>query len=155
MSPMAWWQFGGEEGPIVEALNDIGVKCFILYPTLEDDAPRLSMELTPALYRLQCEAVGYLIKHAPTDDVRMHLRLDIENNRPLITTRVSSVGTPLEITKADYDDFLVNIGVAHIGERRLRERAQLYDGDLEIEPSPHHRMMITLRVRDKPIRVDE
>lgn len=152
MSPHVYWPFGGRRGPIEQTLREIGVQCQLLEPTMEDGVTRLSAELRPALYRLNCEATAYLMKHAPTHHVCLEATVRLQDGRPLVEATLDSKGRPMPLSKTTFDDLLVGLGVSYLSERRLRERARLYDGDVEISRPSTDRMRIVVRVMDKALR---
>lgn len=146
MSPPAWSNFGGNGGPMVGALGNIGVQCMLLEPTHEPGASRLPAQLTLALYWLKCETLVYLMKHAPTDRVVLHMATSAQTGRTVTTITLSSVGECKPMPQSIYDELQLGLGVAYLNERRLRERVRLYDGDLEMVPIAPGQMQIVLTV---------
>ncbi|MFK2892753.1 hypothetical protein [Dyella flagellata] len=141
--------FDGEERPIVQALSQIGVQCKIFDPSFDSDPLDLSMELHPALHRLKCETVAYLMKHAPSNVLSLHLAVRTRDGHRVAEATLASVGMPITLSKIAYQDLLTGLGVTYASERRMRNQAQLYGGDVQLVHTSPHQLRVVVCVADK------
>jgi len=154
MSPRAWWESNGPHGPIAEALELLGINCNVARPPKEADLLRLPAELCIALYRLGCEAAVYLIEHAPTDQVHLVTAMRESDSSMIVSLTLESRGEILvgmdDTQDAPHEQLCLILGTAGLDEKAMRQRAQLYDGDIRIvRTSPDH-LRIVLWVCHRP-----
>jgi hypothetical protein len=149
LSPRAWWQFGGPDGPIAQTLEQLGVTCEIREPSSAAGLCTLSTELSIALYRLSCEAVAYLMQHAPSRHVSMEMTARAAAGQSIVVdVIVQSTGEALPPLADAYHPFLLSLGASGLSEQALAHRLQLYDGHLQVvQTSPQHMHML-LRVSE-------
>jgi signal transduction histidine kinase len=149
LSPRAWWQFGGPDGPIAQTLEQLGVTCEIREPSSAAGLCTLSTELSIALYRLSCEAVAYLMQHAPSRHVSMEMTARAADGQSIVVdVIVQSTGEALPPLADAYHPFLLSLGASGLSEQALAHRLQLYDGHLQVvQTSPQHMHML-LRVSE-------
>lgn len=153
MSPRAWWQFGGPDGAIAQALEEIGISCEI-GGSQGAEVFRLPTELSIAIYRLSCEAALYLVKQSPSDHV--YLSLDVlrgAHGWVRVSVTLESIGRPLAKTGDTYErlaleQLQLSLGASGLNEQALRNRAQLYGGDVQIMQTASKRLRIVLSVAD-------
>jgi hypothetical protein len=130
LSPPVFFMLGGRDGPIVQTLLNLGIlaeiRCVSPLPSLE----RLSKALSLAMYRLSCEAAAYLVKHAPTDCLRIVITVhEQEGQRPAVEIVLDSFGVRVAMLRSDaYSIFRFGVGATGLDEQALDQHAQLYDG---------------------------
>jgi hypothetical protein len=151
LSPRGWWQFGGPEGPITQTLARMGVMCEIRETAPESCSVRLSAELSIAVYRLICEAVAYLMKHAPSDHVRMCMTVQArkEQGVAVIQVTIESLGEPLTRLEDTYERLLLNLGASGLNEQALCNRARLYGGDVQVVQTSTNHLRMVLSMTDQ------
>jgi hypothetical protein len=154
MSPRAWWESSGPNGPIAEALELLGVNCDMDQSTKETDLLRLPAELCIALYRLSCEAAVYLTQHSPTDHVRLASTTQELDASMTVSVTLESLGLvlsgPDDPALPRHECLQAALGATGLNEQDMRQRAQLYDGGVRItHTSPGH-LCIVLWVRHRP-----
>jgi hypothetical protein len=133
LSPRSWDPFDGEEQALVQALAPLDVRCRVLEPRLATDPQALPLELHPVLHRLKCEAVAYLLKHAPSDLLHMQSAVHLQDGGCVAEISLASVGAPIALDSTAYEELLSSLGVSYADEQRMRLQAQLYGGDVQVQ----------------------
>jgi hypothetical protein len=133
LSPRSWDPFDGEEQALVQALAPLDVRCRVLEPRLATDPQALPLELHPVLHRLKCEAVAYLLKHAPSDLLHMQSAVHLQGGGCVAEINLASVGAPIALDSTAYEELLSSLGVSYADEQRMRLQAQLYGGDVQVQ----------------------
>lgn len=149
--PRMWLYFGGSNGPIVQALRDLEVHC-VVHERLHD--PRLvhlPHEIQIALYRLACEATVHLVQHAPRDrfSLAMAMRKQHENDEWQVEAIVESYGEAREFTPNQLKHLMTSLGAFGLSEQSMRNRAQLYAGEVKITHATKDGTRIVIRLADK------
>jgi len=153
LSPREWWLFGGQNGPIAQTLDQVGVVCEIREDPQAQDQYRLSAELSIATYRLSCEAVTLLMKHAPSDHVCMSMisfPLDLQDEGGIEVT-IEGLGNPVVDVDDVHERVQLGLGASGLSEQALRDRVRLYDGHLKVGQTSTGHMRIVFRVADKAL----
>jgi glucose-6-phosphate-specific signal transduction histidine kinase len=149
--PRMWLYFGGSNGPIVQALRDLGVHC-VVHERLHD--PRLvhlPHEIQIALYRLACEATVHLAEHAPRDrfSLAMSMRKQGEDDEWQVEAIVESYGQAMTFTTNQLKHLMTSLGAFGLSEQSMCNRAQLYAGDVTITHATKDGTSIMIRLADK------
>jgi hypothetical protein len=151
LSPRDWQLLGSPNGLIAQTLDQLGVLCEIREGSGTPDSYRLSAELSIASYRLSCEAVTYLMKHAPSDHIRISMAslLQRSRNEPGIKITIESLGNPLAEIEDVHELVQLGLGASGLTEHELRNRVQLYDGEFLVIQTPANHLRVVIRVVDK------
>jgi glucose-6-phosphate-specific signal transduction histidine kinase len=115
----------GEDGTIAVLLKKLGVE---YQPNIQGQLSLLSKNALSMLYRLACEAVGYVLEHTPTN--RMVLTTHTENDRDMLSIRLTVISNGQPIPAPDKQAVTKTLGIFDLGLEELRIRAQLFHGDV-------------------------
>jgi hypothetical protein len=115
----------GEDGTIATLLKKLDVT---YQPNLQGQLSLLSKNALSMLYRLACEAVGYLLDDTPTD--RIVLTTHTENDRDMLTVRLTVISNGKPIPAPNKQAVVKGLGIFDLGLEELRIRAQLFQGDV-------------------------
>jgi hypothetical protein len=115
----------GEDGTIAILLKKLNVE---YQPNLQGQLSLLSKNALSMLYRLACEAAGYLLDHNPSN--RLVLTTHTENDRDTLSVRLTVLSDGQPIPVPNKQVVLKTLGIFDLGLEELRVRAQLFHGDV-------------------------
>jgi hypothetical protein len=149
--PRTWLYFGGSNGPIAQALRDLEVQCDVSEHLHNPRLLHLPHEIQIALYRLACEATVYLAQHAPRNrfSLAMSMRKHGEDDEWQAEAIVESYGQARTFTPDQLTRLAISLGTAGLSEQSMRNRAQLYAGDVHVTNATKDGTRIVIRLADK------
>jgi signal transduction histidine kinase len=125
-------------------MGELGVRCEV------SPGGQLSLaapEVTMALYRLSCEAVAYLMDQAPTDLITLSTSSSGQGHQWRVEAVIESAGQLM--ARPSRSRLLSGLGVAGLGEAKMRSRAKLYAGGLQVESLASGGMRVSIQLSDR------
>lgn len=150
MSPYDWWDFGDREGLIISALHAEGIGCDVLAMPRNARLLQLSTDMCITIHRLGCEALLHALDRAPSNRISLAFAVKKQRDGYHIEMIVECTGLPMILGEEAYERLMVRIGAFGLSERGLRERAQLYDGDVQCTQVSKYEARVVVRLIDKP-----
>lgn len=153
LSPHDWWDFGDRDGLIISALRSEGIGCDVLAMPRNAHLLQLSTDMCITIHRLGCEMVLHVLERAPSNRISLALGIHKQGNGYHIEMVVESTGLPFILGEEADERLMVSIGAFGLSEQGLRERAQLYEGDVAMTQVSRHEARAVLRMIDRPDRM--